>query len=47
MNDYKPLKSICDLYHIIYNKAFIWYNALKESNINIDGKIKTALQNIG
>ena len=47
MNNYKPLKSICDLYHIIYNKAFIWYNALKESNINIDGKIKTALQNIG
>ena len=46
-NNYKPLESICELYHIVYDKAFKWYNILKENNVAIDRRIKTALQNIG
>ena len=45
-NNYKPLESICELYHIVYDKAFKWYNILKENNVAIDRRIKTALQNI-
>lgn len=46
-NGYKPLSNVCKLYHIIYNKAIMWYNKLKDNNINVDKKILSALKNIG